>query len=54
VRGSSIQLARHGSGMLAALIRLRLMHSPFRGLVKLYRPEIDIFHRLNRKEVTKD
>jgi len=45
VRGSSIRLARHGSGMLAALIRLRLLYSPFRGLVKLYRPEIDIFHR---------
>ncbi len=36
VEGSKVQMARASTEMLLALTRLRLMYSPFRGLVTLY------------------
>jgi len=50
VPGSKVRVIPHGIGMFAALIRLRLMHSPLKGLVKLYRPKTDVFHRFGPDE----
>ncbi len=39
VGGSKLKVAQASTEMLLALVRLRLVHSPFRWLVRLYRPE---------------
>ncbi|MDA1043951.1 MAG: glycosyltransferase family 2 protein [Verrucomicrobia bacterium] len=38
VEGSKIEIGRASTEMLLALTRLRLIYSPFRGLVRLYKP----------------
>jgi len=45
VKGSKLAVGRASTDMLLSLIRLRLMHSPFRGLVRLYRPSFFPFIR---------
>ena len=50
IAGSKVLVIPHGIGMFAALLRLRLIYSPFKSVVKLYRPGIDIFHRFGPDE----
>ena len=45
VKGSKLPVGRASTEMLFSLIRLRLMHSPFKGLVRLYRPKLLPFIR---------
>ena len=52
VKGSRIKVARTSMGMFAALVRLRLMHSPFKGLVRLYGPRVDFLGRLRKPSVS--
>ena len=45
VVGSKITVTEASLEMLAALVRLRLIYSPFRWMVRLYRPQLDVFGR---------
>jgi len=45
VKGSKLPVGRASTEMMFSLIRLRLMHSPFKGLVRLYRPKFLPFIR---------
>ena len=51
VEGSKLEVVRVSVEMFFALVRLRLAHSPFRGLVKFYNPRFFPFiHRHDEEE----
>ncbi|MCE9613299.1 MAG: glycosyltransferase family 2 protein [Lentisphaerae bacterium] len=50
VAGSKLQVGRASVEMLLALVRLRLLYSPFRGLVPLFGPKLFPFVRLPSRE----